>query len=196
MRCPDCQTVRLAHEMVLDDGLRLLVPLVIAGLAAIPIAYLVRRYPLFGAGLVLGIGVGGFIDGIVLHQILQWHNMMSSVVEPNELLAMKYNMVWDGLFHLLTWVTTIIGIGLLYRAARRPGLVMSGRVLAGSMLAGWGLFNFVEGIIDHLVLGIHHVHPGDNELAWDIGFVTIGGIGLMLLGYVLARRNSEAMQPV
>ena len=26
-------------------------------------------------GILLGIGPGGFVDGIVLHQILQWHHM-------------------------------------------------------------------------------------------------------------------------
>ena len=29
------------------------------------------------AGIVLGIGLGGFFDGIVLHQILQWHHMLT-----------------------------------------------------------------------------------------------------------------------
>ncbi len=28
-------------------------------------------------GLLLGIGLGGFVDGIVLHQILQWHHMLT-----------------------------------------------------------------------------------------------------------------------
>jgi uncharacterized membrane protein len=33
-----------------------------------------------GAGSVLlGLGLGGFFDGIVLHQILQWHHMLSAV---------------------------------------------------------------------------------------------------------------------
>ena len=29
-------------------------------------------------GLLLGIGLGGFVDGILLHQILQWHHMLTS----------------------------------------------------------------------------------------------------------------------
>ena len=28
-------------------------------------------------GFLLGLGLGGFIDGIVLHQILQWHHMLT-----------------------------------------------------------------------------------------------------------------------
>jgi uncharacterized membrane protein len=28
-------------------------------------------------GVLLGLGLGGFVDGIVLHQILQWHHMLT-----------------------------------------------------------------------------------------------------------------------
>src|ERR1044071_1231233 len=97
--------------------------------------------PLVGAGLVLGVGMGGFVDGILLHQILQWHNMLSSVTPPTDLVAMKYNMVWDGLFHAATWTTCAVGIGLLFRAGRRRDVPWSGALLLGAMLAGWGLFN-------------------------------------------------------
>ena len=141
---------------------------------------------LIGAGLLLGIGLGGFLDGITLHQILQWHNMLSSRVPPGDLVAMKYNMIWDGLFHALTWLVTVAGVVLLFRAARSADNVWSGRVLAGSMLGGWGFFNLVEGVIDHHILGVHHVHPGQHQLAWDLAFV-ISGVVLMALGAMLAR---------
>ena len=147
-----------------------------------------RLRPLVTAGLILGIGLGGFVDGIVLHQILQWHNMLSSVTPPVDLVTMKYNMVWDGVFHALTWIMCAVGIALLFRAGRRSDVVWSGRLLVGSLLGGWGLFNLVEGLIDHQMLGIHHVHPGDGQLAWDLGFVTLGGIGLMLLGFAVSVR--------
>jgi uncharacterized membrane protein len=157
----------------------------------------VRIRPLATPALLLGIGLGGFVDGIVLHQILQWHNMLSSVTPPTDLIAMKYNMVWDGLFHAATWIVTFVGVVLLFRAGRRDDVVWSGRIFAGTMLAGWGLFNFVEGIIDHFVLGLHHVHPGANQLAWDIGFVAIGGVGFMLAGYLLGRSeiSGDRMSP-
>ncbi|MDX2089749.1 MAG: DUF2243 domain-containing protein [Kofleriaceae bacterium] len=146
-----------------------------------------RSGPLVAAGLVLGIGFGGFVDGILLHQILQWHNMLSSIAPPTDLVTMKYNMVWDGLFHALTWTMCVIGVGLLFRAGRHADVRWSGRLLFGSMLAGWGLFNFVEGLIDHQLLGIHHVHPGTGQLAWDLGFVFIGGLGFILAGYLIGR---------
>jgi uncharacterized membrane protein len=151
-----------------------------------------RIGPLVSAGLVLGVGLGGFFDGILLHQILQWHNMLSSVVPPTNLVAMKYNMIWDGIFHAAVWTACCIGLGLLFRAGRlRAGgerdAVWSGRLLASSLLGGWGLFNLVEGTIDHFVLGLHHVHPGENQLAWDVGFVGLAGVGFLLLGYAIAR---------
>jgi len=36
------------------------------------------RRPLIAAGTALGIGMGGFVDGIVLHQLMQVHNMLSA----------------------------------------------------------------------------------------------------------------------
>jgi uncharacterized membrane protein len=34
------------------------------------------------AGLLFGLGLGGFFDGILLHQVLQWHHMLSSAGYP------------------------------------------------------------------------------------------------------------------
>ena len=91
------------------------------------------------------------------------------------------------MFHALTWVTTVVGVVLLFRAGRFANNVWSGRVLAGGMVLGWGIFNLVEGTIDHLVLGIHHVHPGDGQLAWDLGFVFVGGLAFILVGALMIR---------
>lgn len=152
--------------------------------------------PMMSAGILLGTGLGGFVDGILLHQIFQWHNMLSSRIPPTNLVDMKVNMVWDGLFHALTWTMTLAGIVLLFRAGRRADVPWSGRVFAGGILGGWGLFNFVEGLIDHQILGIHHVHPGAAELAWDLGFLASGvvliavGIGLVR-GEMHARRHAR-----
>lgn len=145
-----------------------------------------RVGPLVAAGVVTGVGLGGFVDGIALHQLLQWHNMLSSKVPPTDLVAMKINMVWDGLFHSLTWTMTVIGLGLLWRAGRRDDVPWLGRVFVGGLLIGWGLFNFVEGLIDHHVLAIHHVHPGQDELAWDLGFLA-SGLVLLAVGGLLTR---------
>ena len=72
------------------------------------------------AGLLLGIGLGGFFDGIVLHQLLQWHHMVSSVsfFAPTTLPGLRTNTFADGLFHAVTYLATIAGIALLWRAVR------------------------------------------------------------------------------
>ena len=119
--------------------------------------------PIVSAGILLGTGLGGFVDGIVLHQILQWHNMLSSVHPPVDLVSMKYNMVWDGLFHAFTWLMTVAGLTRLWLAGQRPDVAWSTRTFGGSLLIGWGLFNFIEGVIDHHLLGVHHVHPGTGS---------------------------------
>ena len=37
---------------------------------------------LVSAGILFGLGLGGFFDGIVLHQVLQWHHMLTSAGYP------------------------------------------------------------------------------------------------------------------
>ncbi len=150
---------------------------------------LIRR-PLITAGIILGLGLGGFVDGIVLHQILQWHHMLSSVRPPTTIAQMKLNMVWDGLFDAATWVLTVLGIGLLWQAVKRDDVTRSSSTLFGSILIGAGSFDVVEGIIDHQILGIHHVKPGANELIWDLGFIALGGI-LGIIGWMLLQREKR-----
>ena len=105
---------------------------------------------LLRAGVVLGIGLGGFADGIALHQIAQWHNMGSAVLPPDTLDGMRQNMIWDGLFHAATWLITLMGVFILSREGRNAK-VPAARAFAGQMVFGWGLFNLVEGLIDHHV---------------------------------------------
>jgi len=54
------------------------------------------------------------------------------------------------------------------------------------MILGWGLFNLIEGVIDHQILGIHHVVEGSNPLPWDLAFLALGGLQI-LVGWLLAR---------
>lgn len=140
------------------------------------------------AGILLGVGMGGFVDGILLHQILQWHNMLSARIPPTSMEAMHVNMRADGWFHAAVWLLVLAGIFLLYRAARQTGPLPPARWLAGLMLAGWGVFNLVEGTLNHLVLELHHVRdvPAHVPL-YDYLFLGIGGLGFLLLGWLIAR---------
>ena len=73
------------------------------------------------AGMLLGIGLGGFVDGIVLHQIAQWHQMLSAALPPETMDAMKRNMAADGWFHAAVWIATLAGVLVLWSAVRGPG---------------------------------------------------------------------------
>ncbi|MPY66874.1 DUF2243 domain-containing protein [Deinococcus sp. SDU3-2] len=138
-------------------------------------------------GVFLGLGLGGFFDGIVLHQILQWHHLLSEVYLPTTLENLKINTVADGFFHAATWVFTLIGIFLLWQGTRGQHVTWSTRALVGALLLGWGLFNVVEGLVDHQILQIHHVRPGPNQALYDVGFL-VWGAAMLLIGWALMRQ--------
>ena len=137
------------------------------------------------AGILLGLGLGGFFDGIVFHQLLRWHHLVCSTETcvPATIADYERATFQDGMFHALCWLLTTAGVVRLVTA--RAPLPTPRPVLAWSMV-GWGVFNLVEGTIDHLLLGIHHVRPGPNQLAWDLAFLAWGA-AFVVIGYVLSR---------
>lgn len=151
-----------------------------------------RRMPLIVSGIFLGLGLGGFVDGILLHQILQWHHMLSNVRPLKTDSNIDLNMAWDGLFHALDWILTVIGIALLWRAGSQEDVPWSPHTFVGSILMGAGLFNFVEGLIDHQILGIHHVKPGPHQLAWDLGFL-LSGVLLIVVGWMMLQNSQDSL---
>jgi len=145
--------------------------------------------PAIAAAAALGVGLGGFFDGIVFHQILQLHNMLSARIPTDTLVGAKTNMVWDGLFHAVVWLVTLFGVALLWRAAKRGDVAFDNRLLVGGFLIGWGLFNVVEGVIDHHILNVHHVFQRFGQSAWDYGFLAWGA-AMILVGWLLVRRGA------
>jgi uncharacterized membrane protein len=140
------------------------------------------------AGVILGVGLGGFVDGILLHQIVHWHNMGSAKLAPVTLAALRDNMRWDGFFHAAVWLVTVVGVYQLLTDAWRGVALPTPRAFTGQLLLGWGAFNLVEGIIDHHVLGLHHVRDLPLHVpAYDWVFLIIGGLGFILAGRHLSR---------
>ena len=151
--------------------------------------------PSAAAGLMYGIGLGGFVDGIVLHQLLQWHHLLSSTAEHpvTTVAGLEVNTLADGFFHVFSWLV-VVGASIVTLAQWRQGrLPPSWRFHLGCVLAGWGAFNLVEGVVDHQLLGIHHVRDDlGGPLAWDLGFLALAVV-LIVLGWVLARSGSRSL---
>ena len=143
--------------------------------------------PLTTAAMVLGIGMGGFIDGIVLHQLLQWHGMLTNKIAPVTVVAKSVNMFWDGLFHLFTLAVVCTGVVLQWKLLGRQDINRSGKLLWGGLLSGWGLFNIVEGVIDHHILKLHNIKEiTPNPGLWNYGFLILSVV-MMAAGFLCIR---------
>ena len=137
-----------------------------------------------GWGVALGIALGGFFDGILLHQILQWHHLLSLVPGVGDL---RLQVLWDGLFHALMYLVAVVGLVGLWRTRGLLGKDW-GRPLLGALLAGFGLWHVVDSVLSHWVLGIHRIRlDSDNPLAWDLLWFFVFGVVPLAVGWLLVR---------
>lgn len=141
--------------------------------------------------LLLGIGLGGLIDGIVFHEILQWHNMFSSAVPPTDLDRIRFNVLADGLFQAAAWLVTLFGLLLLWRSVRSGRSDRFSTGAFGALLAGFGLFNLVEGVVNHHVLKLHNVREVADPTTWNFAFLLLLGVLPLALGSLLRQRAAN-----
>lgn len=129
---------------------------------------------------LFGVGIIGMLDGIVFHQILQWHSVNMHTDRFHQIMS-------DGLFHLfVTLVIFVSGILLWKGNPKEPSIRFW-----GSFLLGAGAFNLVEGIVNHHLLQAHHVKPGPNQFLYDISY-DIFALLLLTIGWILLRRRNDA----
>ncbi|WP_026582877.1 DUF2243 domain-containing protein [Bacillus sp. J33] len=140
---------------------------------------------LFIAGFILGLGLVGAIDGILFHQLLQWHHMIDS---PD----LQLEIFTDGLFTALFSAKLVWGGMKIFRDARRNELGDSWKIFLGGIFIGGGTFNLAEGIIDHHILQVHRVKPtAENPLLYDLAFLAIGLL-LVIIGFMIKRMEKAA----
>lgn len=142
--------------------------------------------------IVLGFALGGFFDGILLHQILQWHHLLSLVPAVDSL---RLQLLWDGYFHALMYLVALLGLWGLWR--NRAGRDQErGATLLGGILAGFGAWHVVDSVLSHWLLGIHRIKlDSPNPLMWDlIWFFAFGALPLAL-GWMLLRRHRTGGRP-
>ena len=149
-----------------------------------------NRQPLIVAGILLGLGQAGFFDGIVFHQLLQWHHMFTNIESSNTVSGLELNTLGDGLFHLVDWLFTLSGLVVLWLAIKRNDVDLSTYVLIGAFCIGAGMFNITEGILSHHIFQIHHVKPGAHQLAWDLSFIGAGIVSAIIGGIILNRSTN------
>jgi uncharacterized membrane protein len=138
---------------------------------------------LLGPAVLVGIGVAGSLDEIVLHQLLRWHHFYDRGSQAAGLIA-------DGIFHLGSTAALVIGLVLLvqrWRTARDPL-----RQAAAGILLGAGGFNLYDGTIQHKLLGLHQVRAGaPNNLPYDLVFIAIAAV-VLLAGLLLLRSTGSS----
>jgi uncharacterized membrane protein len=149
------------------------------------------RDPLLVGGLLIGIGLAGTLDEVLLHQLLQWHHLYDRGTPRMGILS-------DGLFHLASTAVLVLGVvialgstgGAVRRARSEPADASDagrGRRLLGAVLVGTGGFNLYDATVQHKLLRLHQVRADtDNLLPYDLGF---GGVALALclVGLALLR---------
>jgi uncharacterized membrane protein len=137
-------------------------------------------------GFLLGFSLGGFFDGILLHQVLQWHHLLSNV---NAVRDMRTQVMADGLFHALMYLIAAVALVMLSRrraAFSEPG---ADRTLWGHALIGFGTWHIVDALFSHWITGIHRIKVDSaNPLMWDLIWFFAFGVLPAVLGWMMLRK--------
>jgi uncharacterized membrane protein len=124
-----------------------------------------------------------------MHQVLQWHHVLSDEGDfpTTTVEGLEGNTLADGIFHLGTWAAVAAAMVVTMDAWQRGRLAPPWSTHLGMVLVGFGSFNLVEGLIDHQLLGLHHVRDDlGGPLSWDLGYL-LSGVLLLAVGAALVR---------
>ena len=139
------------------------------------------------AGYLIGLAMGGFLDGILFHQILQWHHLLS-LVEGSMFRDIRVQIFADGMFHALMYVIASIGLWLLWRSRHEFADAGAGRALVAAFLIGFGAWHVIDAVLFHWIIGIHHVRlETDNPILWDLALFAVGVVSVAW-GWLLGRK--------
>src|SRR5215217_5798960 len=143
-------------------------------------------------GYVLGFALGGFFDGILLHQILQWHHLLSTINGDD----FRFQVAADGYFHALMYVIAVVGLWMLWTSRHDPAR-SSGRLLVAGILIGFGIWHIVDAVLSHWLIGIHRIRMDSiSPLFWDLLWLGLFGLVPVLLGWILGRPRDDGSEVV
>lgn len=144
------------------------------------------------AGGLLGFSLGGFFDGIVLHQVLQWHHVFSAV-QAASLQDQRAQLQADGWFHLRMYAVAGLALYLLWRARVEYARPRADRVLWANVLVGFGTWHALDGMLVHGLLGWHHIRMDvANPVPWDLLWLALFGLAPLVAGWWLRQRVDGA----
>lgn len=135
------------------------------------------------AGFILGIALGGLFDGILMHQILQWHHLLSMVDSVDSL---SQQVFFDGLFHGAMYLLAATALWLFWRAREYPRVAGWTRMIRAMIFIGFGAWHLADALIAHWLLGIHRVKTdAPVPLTWDLLWAALFGVAPLALGWML-----------
>jgi uncharacterized membrane protein len=142
-----------------------------------------ERLPLTGA-FILGFSFSAFFDGILLHQVLQWHHLFS-LVQRELFRDMRVQILADGLFHVASYLLAVVGLLLLWRG-RRAG--PADRMILAWAVLGFAGWQFADIILVHWAIGLHRTRIDvPVPLLWDIGWLVAFGFFPLIVALWLLR---------
>jgi uncharacterized membrane protein len=133
------------------------------------------------SGVLVGIGVAGFVDETVFHQLLHWHHFYDRSTPAAGLVS-------DGLFHAASWFCIVGGLFLLADLRRRDGLW--GARWRSGVLLGLGAFQLYDGTVQHKLMRLHQIRYHVMIWPYDVAWNAIAVIALVA-GAVLYRRARD-----
>lgn len=140
------------------------------------------------AAALIGFGFGGFFDGILLHQVLQWHHLLSGVARGG-LADLRMQVLADGLFHAAMYAVAAAGVLLMLRARHALARAGAAQRFTAALLLGFGAWHVADALLSHWLLGLHRIRMDSAvPLAWDLLWLAVFGLLPAAAGAVLWRR--------
>lgn len=147
------------------------------------------------AAVVIGLASSGFFDGILLHQVLQWHHFLS-LAPGTSFRDLRMQVYADGLFHAAVYMVAVFGLFLMWRARTHLDRPEAAARIVGGGLLGFGLWNIADVGLFHWILGFHRVRLNvPNPMAYDLGWFLVLGVLITVAGLWVLRRGPRMGPP-
>ncbi len=130
------------------------------------------------SGVLIGVGVAGFLDETAFHQLLHWHHFWDGG-------SPAAGLVSDGLFHAGSWIPLVAGLFWFADLRRRD--VTSMRSWVAGILLGAGGFQPYDGTVQHKLLHLHQIRYNVAIWPYDVVWNVLAAIMIMVAVLLLRR---------